>query len=442
MSTMRVRVLAAVVAAVVLVPMAASATNGYFAHGIGLKAKAMGRGGPVGAPAAQDALAGGSNAGGMAFIGDRLDVGVDLFRPDRGSAISDNANPPVNMAYDANDEQDFFMPELGYSRMLGDNLTLGLTVFGHGGMNTSYTTPIPLFDGRTEDAESAGVDLAQMFIVPSVAMKLNEDHAFGLGVNVVWQRFKADGLANFAATDTLGNGMFSSSPDNVTGNDYASSTGFGVRAGWMGHFGEMLAVGATYQSRTLMGEFEEYSGLFAEDGGFDIPTNYGVGIAVTPMEGLVVAVDVTQILYSEINSIANPLLPNLGNPETPLGTEGGAGFGWEDVTVLKVGVAYDVTPELTIRSGYNYGGQPIPASETLFNMIAPGVVEHHATFGGTYAISDNVEITFAYMHAFENTVEGEDSIIPGLPEEGGMGGGEADLTMSQDSFGLGVGVLF
>ena len=144
------------------------------------------------------------------------------------------------------------------------------------------------------------------------------------------------------------------------------------------------------------------------------------------MEDLVVAVDVTQILYSEINSIANPLLPNLGT--SPLGTEDGAGFGWEDVTVFKVGVAYDVTSDLTLRGGYNYGGQPIPSSETLFNMIAPGVVEHHATFGGTYAVSENV-------------VEGEDSIIPGMPPAG-MGGGEADLTMSQDSFGLGVGVLF
>jgi len=411
---------------IILVPMVASATNGYFAHGVGLKAKGMG-GASLAYP--QDALAAGTNPAGMAFIGNRFDAGVDLFRPDRGSEISGNANAPVNMVYDANDMENFYMPELGYSRMISDNLTLGLSAYGHGGMNTSYTTPIGLF-GMT----NAGVDLAQMFIVPSIAMKLNERHSFGLGVNVVWQRFKAEGLENFD------NAMMSSNPGSVTGNDYASSTGFGVRAGWMGQLSEMLAVGASYQSRTYMGEFDEYSGLFAEEGGFDIPSNYGVGVALMPMEGLVLAADVTQILYSEINSIANPLLPNLAT--SPLGTEDGAGFGWEDVTVFKVGVAYDVTPGLTLRGGYNYGEQPIPASETLFNMIAPGVVEQHATFGGTYAISESVELTFAYMHAFENTVEGEDSIIPGAPAEGGMGGGEADLTMSQDSFGLGVGWLF
>jgi long-chain fatty acid transport protein len=69
-------------------------------------------------------------------------------------------------------------------------------------------------------------------------------------------------------------------------------------------------------------------------------------------------------------------------------------------------------------------------------MIAPGVVEHHITFGGTYAVSPSIELTFAYMHAMENTVEGEDSI----PVQ--FGGGNADLTMSQDSFGLGLGVRF
>jgi long-chain fatty acid transport protein len=427
MRSASVRIIATA-ALVVLVPLAASATNGYFSHGIGLKAKGMG-GVSIALP--QDALAAGTNPAGTVFVGDRIDVGVDLFRPDRESEIIGNENPPLNMVYDANEEQNFFIPELGYCTMLGDNLALGLSVYGNGGMNTSYSTPIGLF-GNTK----AGVDLAQMFVVPSLAMKLGEDQALGLGVNVVWQRFKAEGLQNFAGTDP----QFSSAPDKVTNNGYDSSTGVGLRIGWLGHFGDTFAVGASYQSRTYMSEFDEYSGLFAEEGDFDIPSSYGVGVAFMPRDGLVLAADVTRIMFSEVKSVANPLLPNLA--QSPLGTEDGAGFGWEDVTVFKLGVAYDVTPTLTVRGGYNYGGQPIPTSETLFNMLAPAVVEHHVTVGCTYAVSESVEVTLAYMHALKNTVEGDNSIIPGGFEVGGMGGGEADLTMSQDSFGLGVGVLF
>jgi long-chain fatty acid transport protein len=420
MKSARIRTMAIAGAAIILLPAVALATNGYFAHGIGLHAKGMGG---VAMAYPQDALIGGTNPAGMAFIDDRLDIGVDLFRPDRGSEITGNMNSPVNMVYDANDVENFFMPELGYRKGVGSNMAVGISIYGHGGMNTSYTTPIGLF-GTT----NAGVDLAQMFIVPTAAYMFGDNHAIGVGVNVVWQRFKAEGLENFD------NEMNSSDPGNVTGNDYATSTGFGARIGYMGHLNEMIAIGASYQSRTSMSEFEEYAGLFAEGGNFDIPSNYGAGIAIMPMEGLVIAADVTQIMYSEVNSIANPLLPNA--MEAQMGADDGPGFGWEDVTVVKVGAAMSVTPELTLRAGYNYGGQPIPTSETLFNMLAPGVVESHVTFGATYAVTSTIEMTFAYMHAFENTVEGDASI----PDP--YGGGEADITMSQNSFGLGVGVLF
>jgi hypothetical protein len=48
-------------------------------------------------------------------------------------------------------------------------------------------------------------------------------------------------------------------------------------------------------------------------------------------------------------------------------------------------------------------------------------VENHITFGGTYVVSPSVEVTFAYMHAMENTVEGEDS------NPAAFGGGNAGI---------------
>ena len=268
----------------------------------------------------------------------------------------------------------------------------------------------------------------QAFVVPTLAVRLNDNHAIGLGLNVAWQQFKATGLYNFD------NAMMSSHPGSVTGNGYDTSTGFGARIGWLGRLNDTVSLAAAYQTRTYMGEFDKYKGLFAEEGDFDIPASLHGGIAVTAMPGVLLAVDVSYIQYSEINAVANPLLPNLGQAQ--LGTEQGAGFGWEDMTVVKVGVAYDVTSDLTLRGGYNHGGQPIPESETLFNILAPGVVEDHLTFGGTWRVTPSAEISFAYMHAFEKTVEGSDSI----PLD--FGGGEADLAMSQDTFGLAFGMAF
>jgi long-chain fatty acid transport protein len=414
------------VSAVAVLPGVARGTNGYFSHGVGMKAKGM-AGAGVAYP--QDALAGGTNPAGMGLVGSRLDIGLELFRPDRGSEITGNDFPGIDGTYDANDKQNFWVPEFGYNRMLTPMMAVGIAVFGRGGMNTSYTTPVGLF-GTT----NAGVDLNQVFVVPTVAYRITENHTVGVGLDIAYQWFEATGLQNFD------NEMMTSAPGKVTDNDNASAFGAGVRVGWLGRLSPMLMAGLTYQSRTFMGEFDDYAGLFAEGGDFDIPPQLTGGIAIMPSERMVMAFDVAHIWYSEIKAVNNPLLPNLG--EAQLGTEGGAGFGWQDVTVYKAGVAFDVNEVWTLRGGYNYGEQPIPASENLFNILAPGVVEHHLTLGATWRFMPGMELTAAYMHAFEKTVEGENSIISGPMEQGGMGGGEADLRMFEDSFGIAFGMNF
>ena len=112
--------------------------------------------------------------------------------------------------------------------------------------------------------------------------------------------------------------------------------------------------------------------------------------------------------------------------------------GWRDVTVTKIGASYAYTDSLTLRAGYNHSTQPIPKSETLFNMIAPGVVQDHLTLGATWTLSDKSELSFAYMHAFENSVKGSGSIPPGNPPIG-FGGGNANLKMYEDSIGVAYG---
>jgi long-chain fatty acid transport protein len=113
-----------------------------------------------------------------------------------------------------------------------------------------------------------------------------------------------------------------------------------------------------------------------------------------------------------------------------LGSPDGAGFGWRDVTVHKIGAAYEVNDTLTVRIGYNHSQQAIPYSETFFNLLAPGVVQDHLALGATWKLSRSSDISFSYTHAFENKVNGSGSI------PAGFGGGEANLKMYQDSFGV------
>ncbi len=398
-----------------LVPSAAMATNGYFQHGYGMKAKGMGGAG-VAFP--QDAIAAATNPAGMAFVGDRIDFGLDWFRPVRGSEIVGNPGPGVNGGLDGSERKDFLIPEFGYNRMVNRQLAFGVSVYGNGGMNTSYTRPVPLF-GTTK----AGVDLMQLFIAPTVAYKLNGRHAIGLSLNLAYQRFKATGLQNFVPLSSAGTA--------VSDNGYESSTGWGARIGWTGQVSDAVTLGATYQTRTRMGKLDKYRGLFAEQGGFDIPANYAVGVAVKTTPRLTVAFDVERIEYGSIRSVSNPLLPNLF--AAPLGADGGAGFGWRDTTVYKLGASYRYSDQLTLRGGWNYNRQPIPQQETLFNILAPGVVEHHVTLGATWTLANKSELTVGYMHAFEKKVQGANSV------PAAFGGGNANLKMYQDSIGIAYG---
>lgn len=401
----------------------AAATNGYFSHGYGIKSKGMGGAG-IALP--QDTLAAAINPAGMVLVGNRLDAGVDWFHPARGSEIRGNAWPDAN--YDANDKEDFFIPEFGYNKMLDERTSLGVSVYGNGGMNSDYkTNSFERFGGTG----SSGVNLEQLFIAPTLAYKVTPSHSLGVSLNLAYQRFSAKGLGPFAMS---GPRQASASPDNVTNNGTAAATGWGVRLGWIGQLTPDLAVGASWQSKTNMSKLDKYQGLFAEQGGMDIPENYGAGLAFKATPRLTVAADVVRINYSAIKSIGNGIT-NMTALGQPLGADNGPGFGWQDMTVYKLGVSYAASNNLTLRAGYNHGKQPIPGSETFLNILSPGVVEDHLTLGATWALDNKSEISVSYMHAFKKTVNGSAGSIPA-----NFGGGSANLYMYQDALGIAYGL--
>lgn len=407
---------------------AAFATDGYFSHGFGVKSEGIGG---VGIALPQDGLAAATNPAGTAFVQDRADVGLTWFSPKRSASIAGNNLGPGGSAdgtYDGNGQSNFFLPEFGYIRHIGPDTTAGIAVYGNGGMNTEYANnPFAKFGS----VGKAGINLEQLFISPSLAYQLDEHNALGLAVNFAYQQFSAQGLGAFAQT---GAQQVSISPSNVTEKGTDSSTGWGIRLGWTGQVTPDLTLGATWASKISTGKFDKYRGLFANGGSFDIPENYGIGLAYKFAPAWIVAADVAEIKYGSVDSIANPLsnLTALGNP---LGSANGPGFGWRDVTVVKLGVSYDYAPDLTLRAGYNHSGQPIPNDQTFFNILAPGVVQDHLTLGGTWKTGSG-ELSLAYVHALSNTVDGSGSI------PAAFGGGNASLTMHQDSLGIAYGWKF
>lgn len=121
---------------------------------------------------------------GDAWVGDRVDAGLTWFAPTRRAEIVGNGVPGASGQYDGNGKKNFFVPEFGITRQLSAASALGLAVYGNGGMNSDYPkNPFAAFGG----AGGAGVDLAQVFISPSIAHRLDERNAIGAAVNFAYQ---------------------------------------------------------------------------------------------------------------------------------------------------------------------------------------------------------------------------------------------------------------
>jgi long-chain fatty acid transport protein len=399
-------VLALAVAAAVAAPCA-FATNGYFAHGYSIKEKGL-AGAGVALP--QDSLAAATNPAGMVMVGSRMDAGVSVFSPLRSYSTTGAPSggggtfPLVPESVDS-DSEHFLIPVFGYNSMMDANSSLGISIYGNGGMNTDYSGSAgggagTFYGGRT------GVDLSQLFVNATYARKMSTSSSWGVSGIFAYQRFKARGLSSF--------GGFSNDSGNLTDNGYSSSTGFGAKLGWLGQVISGVSLGASYQTKISMGEFDKYKGLFAENGGFDIPATATIGLAFDTTPKSKLTVDIQKIWYSDVKSIANSM-SNLidptnscstGNTSMCLGGSDGAGFGWKDMTITKLGYQWQSSPDWTWRVGYSQGKQPIPSSEVMFNILAPAVIEQHYTFGFTTNMSKTSELNFAAMIAPEKKVSG------------------------------------
>lgn len=391
---------ATTIASCVLFSSIAQATNGYFRHGYGHNSAAM-----AGATTAtaQDAMAGATNPAIITGLKSQSALNVSLFRPSREFTVTGQpqtafTNPmmemPLALGTTESDEDYFWIPTYGYKTTLNKDWDFNFVAYGQGGMNTSYSESV-FGGGKT------GVDMAQLFFSLGFATQSSEKTSWGIAPIIGYQRFEVEGLGAFA-------GM-SQDPQAVSNNGYADAWGYGVRVGVAHKLTPQMTLGASYQTILDFESFDEYSGIFAENGLFDIPTTYNLGVAYE-QSNVIWSFDYQYIDYSEVASVGNSIMPALGlammgNSEYLLGADKGPGFGWESMDIYKFGLAVK-QGQNALRVGISYGEQPVPASEVLFNIIAPGIQEWHYTLGYELGLKDGTSLSFSFMYSPENTVKG------------------------------------
>ena len=461
---------------------AAMATNGYFTHGVGTESKAMGGSG-VGSSENMGGISVATNPALGVFADEKWQVGLSIFSPMRSytasasPALADSimSGDPLRAFTLSQGEHDseneaFPIPYVAKNWQLSNGNAISFVFYGRGGMNTEWNSGQSAFfdpapgnpysPGTLEPSGlygggKAGVDLMQAFLSVNYAWKVSDKFAIGFGPVAAVQMFEATGLGNFAPyTQTFADtfpGIYQSVVTNcvvaggdplvcqaqsqlpaqgqaaagvtkLTNNGHDTSIGYGFAFGiWGGS--ETFSYGLAYQSKMSMDEFGDYEQLYAEQGGFDIPSSIKAGISFMPSDTTRFNIDIEQIGYTDVDSISNPVANLITGCYTAgfapqfessgcLGGPSGAGFGWDDMTVVKFGFVWDADDKNTWRFGYSYGEQPVQAADTLFNILAPGVMEQHFTFGMTRRDSDGGAWNISLMYAPSNTVSGQNMFDP------------------------------
>jgi len=423
------------------------ASEGYFQSGYGARHKALSG---AGVADSRDATAAALNPAGLVHVTNQTNVALSVFSPRREMTGTRTvpAFPGFTPTGTVESGKDYFrIPNLAVSYRLEPNAlvdVVALTVYGNGGMNTSYpdvfrglntfpTDPFGPFPDCLVPPSPAtgftappigtrtgvfcngqmGVNLEQAFLSFAMAKQLGP-LSVGVAPILARQVIELDGLQAFSAVST--------NPAFVTNQGQEDSWGVGIRAGIEYALMENVRIGVAGASRIYMEEFKLYSGLFAEQGDFDIPPSLQVGLAVDLMPNLTAMFDYKRIWYSTIDSIGNPsrniltCMPSpTGAPATGpgcLGANDGAGFGWDDINLFKVALEWRPAERTALRLGYGYNENPIGSADVMFNIIAPGVVEQHIDAGAQFPIFDKWDIELAGMYVFDHSVTGFE--LPGL----------------------------
>lgn len=430
-----------------MAPGVSLATNGMDMEGYGAVATGMG-----GASMAYDngTAAMMNNPATLALMeqGSRADLAFGYLGPDVRSGSS-------RSSADA-----FSMPAFGWFKKR-DTLGYGIGIYGQGGMGTEYggssefsnpgnqaVSPnlvnrselsvgrviLPLtYDldpdlriGGSLDYVWAGMDLQMALPGQSFLQLAGGTSPMGSAGGTMIQSFVTNVLPGLAA-NPVNFGYFDFSNQNkYTGQ--AVGTGYAGKIGFAYKVNPDLTIGATYHSRTRLGDLaaDQATVLFNVNFGgggpanqaipvagkiavrnFQWPDTFGFGLAYQADEKLLVVADYKRINWAHTMRDFRMTFTAQGNTGLAAAFNGTSMDvtmfqNWRDQNVLMVGGAYRTTEALTLRAGLNLANNPVP--DQYVNYLFPATIRNHVTGGFGYAFSKASSFDFSATWAPKVTV--------------------------------------
>ena len=420
----------------VAVPNVARATDGHFLHGVGAINSAM-AGVGVASPTSLLGAFYVNPAGLLAFKGTSTELGFELFKPDRTL----NSTVGTLSGSTASTSEFVPIPAFGWSRELRkDELTVGVAGLGIGGFGVDYPTDPtnPSLAPRPYGFGAIYSNFSLMKIIPALAFRPTGNVRVGVALNVDWASLAVDPMPTAApAVDPGPDGTWQTRDDRAfysRATDAAGSFGIGAQVGVQIAVHPQVALGLAYTTPQVFQKFK-YDAVYENPNlasfntprtitfAMDVPAVYAAGLSFTPSSAFALGLDTKYITYHSTRGFKDQGFAPDGSVK---------GFGWRDIWSFSGGMQYRPVPQVALRAGYNYSGNPIPNDLSMFNTAAPAVVQHHATFGAGYTFANGFGLDAAYYHAFKNSISG-----PFQTPAGAMPGTSVKSSMSENSFLIG-----
>lgn len=438
------------------------ATNGYQLIGIGAEELSMG-GAVTAAP--MDAMTAVTNPAGMARIGKRADFSMEAFMPARSVDFDKNSGDRVSGGSPM-----YGIPSIGWTAPAfgSENVYFGGGMFVTSGLGVDYgqTLMMPgagldaFFGSGHTDVTFDGYSAIQFWkIAPTIAWNVTPAFSIGVSPNIDYQSITISETINGVPFfDPSDHSKIQQGTVKLDLGRPTNQMGFGGTIGALYDVNKYITLGGVYTSRQYFspseyrlgdGDIVAYNGATGKAGTYkmdlDFPQQLAFGVAVKPLEALLISVDAKWINWSATHDKVT-----LSGPDGSFQKMDGSftdhttlNFGWSDQWVYSIGAQYAVNDKLTLRAGYNYGKSPIGEEDVFNNMVFPAIVEHHATAGASYKLDKNWGLSMTYMKAFKNTIEGKGDVSSDMQAATAFGpDSKTKISLEEDSVSVQLSYLF
>ncbi|MEW6764964.1 MAG: outer membrane protein transport protein [Pseudomonadota bacterium] len=389
-------VLATAVATLVAAP--AYATNGMNMEAYGAKAGGMG-GASMAYDSGNSAMMNNPATLALKKQGWDFGVGLTVLQPNVDAQLGGSGGPSFGSTGDS-----YLMPSISIVRKQG-KFAYGAGILAQGGMGTEY-------DGSLAAAFTGGAlsvpqrsELGFMRVMFPLAYQVNDDLSVAAQLDYVRATLDLQMLdpASGAYIDVSDDSDFSG---EMTGDGWAFKLGAHYK------INKEFAIGATYHSKTDIGDLTGSGSVSAAGGAFDAdfravdfqwPETYAVGVAWNVTDKLMLAADLKRLMWSKTMKNFN------------FGVEGNIGAmpqEWDDQTVFMIGGQYMIAPSVALRAGFNYAENPIPSDN--INYLFPAITEKHYTLGVGWNIGGGHAVAASFMYAPKVDQDGTGPLNTGL----------------------------